>query len=155
MRLRKGILKSEIESILLSAQSNAIRTSYIKAKIDKTQQNRKCTLYIDRDKTINHISKCSKLVRKDYKTGHDWLSKMIHWELYKKLKFDHTNKWYMYNLESIHENEMFEVLREFEMQTDHLISATWLDLVITIIIIMRTCRIMDFAALTDYRVKSK
>ena len=37
--LRRGNLKRETESLLIAAQNNAIRTNYIKAKIDKTQQN--------------------------------------------------------------------------------------------------------------------
>ena len=36
---------------------------YIKVRTDRTQQNSKCRLYGDRNKTINRIiSKCSKLV---------------------------------------------------------------------------------------------
>ena len=67
----------------------------IKAWIDKTQQNSKCRLCGNRDENINHIiSECSKLSQNEYKTRHDWVSKVIH---YKKLKCDHTNKWYMYN----------------------------------------------------------
>ena len=51
---------------------------------------------------INHvISECSKLAQKEYKTRHDWMGKVIHWELYKKLNFDHANKWYMHNTESV------------------------------------------------------
>ena len=42
--LRKGNLKREIESLLLAAQDNAIRTNHIKARIDKTKQNSKCRL---------------------------------------------------------------------------------------------------------------
>ena len=34
--LRKGNLKRETESLLIAAQDNAIRTNYIKARIDKT-----------------------------------------------------------------------------------------------------------------------
>ena len=48
---------------------------------------------------INHIiSNCSK---KENKTRHNWVGKVIHKELCKKLKFVHTNKWYMHNPESI------------------------------------------------------
>ena len=65
-RLRKGNLKRETESLLIAAQDNAIRTNHIKARIDKTQQNR--------DETINHIiSECSKLAQKEYKARHDWV----------------------------------------------------------------------------------
>ena len=64
--LRKGNLKRETEFLLIAAQNNTIRTNHIKARIDKTQQNSKCTLCDDRDKIINHIvSECSKLTQKE------------------------------------------------------------------------------------------
>ena len=67
-----------------AAQSNAIRTNYIKARIDKTQQNSECGLCNDRDDMINHmISERSKLAQKGYKTRHVLLDEMIHWELCK------------------------------------------------------------------------
>ena len=91
--LRKGILKREMESLLIAAQDNAMRTYHIKARIDKTQQNSKCRLCSDRDETINHIiSECSKLAQREYRARHDWVGKVIHWEMCKKFKFDHTNK---------------------------------------------------------------
>ena len=80
--------------ILIAAQNNVITTNYVKAKIDMTQQNRKCRLCDDRDETVNHIiSKCSKLTKKKSETRYNWLRKVIHWELCKKLKFDYTTKW--------------------------------------------------------------
>ena len=51
---------------------------------------------------INHIiSECWKLAQEKYKTRHDWVGKRIPWELCKKLKFDHTNKWFTLNKESV------------------------------------------------------
>ena len=38
----------------IAVQNNAIRTKYVKAKIDKTQQNIKCRLWDNRDETINN-----------------------------------------------------------------------------------------------------
>ena len=56
----------------------------------------------------NHmISDCNKLAQKEYKTGHDWMGKVIHWEVRKKFKFDNSSKWYMYNKEFVLENETF------------------------------------------------
>ena len=99
------VAKRETESLLIAAQ-NAIRTNHIKARIDKIQQNSKCRLYGDRDKTISHIiSECSKLTQKEYKTRHDWVGKVIHWDLCKKFQFDHTNKWYMRNPTSVQKND--------------------------------------------------
>ena len=82
------------------------QNSAIKARIDKTQQNSKCSLCGDRDETINHIiSEFCKLVQKEYKARHDWVGKVIHWEMCKKFKFDHTNKWYMHNPAPVLEND--------------------------------------------------
>ena len=128
--LRKGNLKRETESLLMAAQ-NAIRSNHIKARIDKTQQNSKCRLCGDRDETINHIiSECSKLAQKEYKTRHDWEGKVTHWEMCKKFKFDHTNKWYMHNLAPVVENDTHKLLWDFDIHTDHLISARRPDLII-------------------------
>ena len=43
--LRKGNFKREIESLIMTAQNNTIRTDYVKAKIYKTQQKSKCRLW--------------------------------------------------------------------------------------------------------------
>ena len=109
------------------------RTNHIKARIDKTQQNRKFRLSNDIEETINHIiSKCSKLAQNEYKTRHDWLGKVIHWEMCKKFKFDHTNKWYMHNPSPVLENNTHKLLWDFDIHTDHLISAGRPDLMIII-----------------------
>ena len=79
--LWKGSFKRETESLLIAVQNNTIRTNYIKAKIDNTQQNSKCRLCGEKDEMINYIvSECSKLAQKKYKTRHDWVGKTIHWE---------------------------------------------------------------------------
>ena len=128
---RKGNLKRETESLLIAAQNNAIRTNHIKARIDKTQQNCRCRLCGDRDETINHIiSECSKIAQKVYKTRYDSVGKVIHCELCKKFRFDHTNKWHMHNPESIIENETHKLLLDFEIQTDHQISTSRPNLII-------------------------
>ena len=129
--LRKGNLKRETESLLIAAQDNAIRTNHIKARIDKTQQNSKCRLCGDRDETINHIiSECSKLAQKEYKARHDWVGKVIPWEMCRKFQFDHTNKWYKHNPAPVLENESHKLLWDFNIQTDHLIQARRPDLII-------------------------
>ena len=93
--LGKGTLKRETEYPQIAAQNNDIRTNHINSRTDKTQQNSK-------DETINHIiSECSKLLQKEYKTRHDWVVKVNHWELCKKFKSYHTNKWYRDNPTSV------------------------------------------------------
>ena len=129
--LRKGNLKRETKSLRIAAQENAIRTNHIKARIDNSQQNSKCRLCGDRDETINHIiSKCRKLAQKEYKARNDWIGKVIHWEMWNKFKFDHTNNWYMQKPASVLENETHKLLCDFNIQTDHLLPARRLDRII-------------------------
>ena len=110
----------------MAAQNIQIKINYVKGKIDKTQQNTRCRLCIDRDEIINHIiSECRKLAQKEYKSRHEWVGKMvINWELCMKLKFYHTNKRYMYNPSSVLGNEMRSYPCDFEIQMDYLISAS-------------------------------
>ena len=157
MGLRNGNLERETESLPIAAQNNVIRTNHIKARIDKTQKNSKCKLCGDRDKTINHIiSECSKFAQQEYKTRHDWVGKVIHWELCNKFKYDRTNKWYMHNPASILENDMHELPWDLDVQTDHLISARRPDLIIIKGKKRKTtCKIVDFAIPADNKIKLK
>ena len=118
--LWKTKLKRETESLLIAAQKKAIRTNYIKARIDKMQQNSKCRSCGDRNRTISYISECSKLSQKEYKIRYDWVYKVIYWELCKK--FDHTKKWYVRNSAFVLENETYKLLWDFDIGTNHLIS---------------------------------
>ena len=94
----------------------------------KTVKCRRCG---DRDETINHIiSECSKLAQRENKARRDWVGKVIHWEMSKKSKFDHTNKWYMHNPAPVLENAAHKLLWDFNIQTDHLIPARRQDLII-------------------------
>ena len=76
------------------------------------------------------ISECSKLAQKEYKARHNWVGKVIHWEMCKKFKFGHTNKWYMHNPAPVLENDSDKLPWDFNIQTDHLIPARRPDLII-------------------------
>ena len=122
--LKMGNIKRETESLLIAAQNNALWTNHMKSRIDKTHQNSKFRLWGDRNKTIYHISECSKFAQKEYKTTRlGGIGDPL--ELCEKVKFDHTNKWYMLNLESVQENETHKLFWDFEIQADHLISTRW------------------------------
>ena len=100
---------------------------------------------------INHIlSECRKLAQKKDKIRHHCVSKVI-WELCKKLKFYHTTKWYMHNPESVLVNVTHRPLRDFEMQTDHQISARRPDFIITNNNNKKR-ELMDYAVPADRRI---
>ena len=60
----------------------------------------------------------------------------------------------MHNPASVPENEAHKLLRDFDIQTDHLILARQPDLIINNKK-MRTCKIVNFAVPADHRVKLK
>ena len=79
---------------------------------------------------------------------------MIHWELYKRLKFDHTAKWYMHKPESILENETHKILWDLEIQRDHLVPIRRPELVL-MKKKKKICCLVDFAILAEHRMKIK
>ena len=89
----------------------------VKSFQDRNSERRLCG---DGDETINHIiSECSKLAQKEYKTRHDCVGKVVHWEMCRKFQFDHTNKWYMHNPAPVLENDSHKLLWDFNIETDH------------------------------------
>ena len=79
---------------------------------------------VDRHEAVNQIvSECSKLVQKEDKSMHEWVGKVIHWELSKRLKSDHADKLYLRKQESVLENETHKILNYFEILTDQPILA--------------------------------
>ena len=65
---------------------------------------------MEKNETIKHVvSENSKLAQKRYKTRHDWVGKVIYWELCKKVNFDHATNGYMHKPESVQENEMHPI----------------------------------------------
>ena len=79
--------------------------------IDNIQKNSKRRLWYVRYETVNRIkSKCVKHTQKEYKSRPDWVGKVIHMELSRRLKFDHANKRFMHKPGFIQTNEMQRIL---------------------------------------------
>ena len=72
----------------------------------------------------------------------------------KKLKSNHTNKWFTNNPAPVIENDTHKLLWDFDIHTDRLVSARRPDLII-ISKKKRTCKIVDFAVSADHRIKLK
>ena len=61
----------------------------------------------------------------------------------------------MHNPAPVHENDTHKLQWDFDIQTDHLISARRPDLIIINKKKKRTCKIVDFAVPADHRIKLK
>ena len=78
--LRKADLKVETEAKMFAVQEQAIGTNYLKHTINKTAQSPLCRMFDKKSETISHIvSKCGKLVQKEYKKTHDNVARIVHW----------------------------------------------------------------------------
>ena len=59
---------------------------------------------------LSHYKRMQQISIEVYKIRLDWVGKVIHWEMCKKFKSDHTNKWYMHNPASVLLNDTDKVL---------------------------------------------
>ena len=88
-------MKVETEAMLCAAQEQAIRTKYVKRKVDKTVQSPLCRILDKKRESISHIvSEYEKLARKEYKRRHDIVSRIVHWKLCEKYNLKRSGKWY-------------------------------------------------------------
>ena len=72
----------------------------------------------------------------------------------RKFQFNHTLKWYTHNPAPVLENDSHKLLWDFNIKTDHLISARRPVLMI-INKRKRICKIVDFAVPADHRINLK
>ena len=93
--LCKSDLKPETEALICAAQEQALRTNYIKCKIDGSTKSPLCRVCGEKGESVSHVvSECKMLAQKEYKRRHDNVARIIHWELCGKYKLDRAEKWY-------------------------------------------------------------
>ena len=77
----------------MRAQEQAIRTTAIRVKIDKSQVESTCRLCGKVDEAVRHIvCECHLLAQREYKRRHVWMGKKLHWEKCRKIGFDLNEK---------------------------------------------------------------
>ena len=99
------------------------------------------------------IRGCSTLTQKEYKSRYDWVEKVIHRELCKRLKFDHINKWYMHKPESLlkmrhiksFETWMYNRITQSQPEGQNSCKLRK----------RRTCHLVDLTVPTDNRINMK
>ena len=137
----------------MAAQDQALRTNYIKWKLDKTAASPLCRLCHSMNETADHIlSCCPKLAQSEYKRRHDNVAAAIHWCMCRKYLIQCEDRWYEHRAEKVTENEDVKLLWDFNIQTDHVISARRPD----IVIVKKkdaTATIIDISVPGDTRIK--
>ena len=151
----RGHLKVGTEALLCATQEQAFRTNYMKYRIDKNSETHLCRLCGKKDESVQHItSGCEKLTQKEYKRRHGNVAKKVHWDICKKNKLEHIEKWYKHASEGAVVNEKIKVLWDINIQCDNLIEARQPDL---IVIGKKEQKeiIIDTAVPADIRVEEK
>ena len=109
--LWNGDLKKEAEGMILAAQRQALRTKYVKLRIDHSCVSPKCRMCGDKDETVWHvIDECSKLAGTEYKMRHDNVARIIHRALCIKYGFSTAERWYEHNPEKALEPREVKIL---------------------------------------------
>ena len=153
--MRKADLKVGTEALICAAQEQALRTNYVKFRIDKTADSPLCRLCGEKGESISHIvSECSKLAQREYKRRHDNIARIVHWKLCGEYHLDRAGKWYEHQPNAVEENEDVKLLWDFTIQCDHMIEARRPDIII-VKKKERHCSIIDIAAPGDNRVCEK
>ena len=148
-------LKVQTEATIFAAQEQALRTNYVKHKIDKTSENPLCRMCNERGETVQHIiCECKKLAQREYKRRHDNIAKLVHWKLCEKYNLEKHEKWYEHVPEGVVENEEVKLIWDINIQCDNVIEARRPDLIL-VNKNMKSCIIIDVAVPGDCRVYDK
>ena len=153
--LRKADLKVKMEAMLCAAQEQAIRTNYVKRRIDKTPQSPLCRMCDKKSEAISHIvSECEKLAQKDYKRRHDNVARIVQWNLRVKYNLKKSEKWYEHAPEVVTENGEVNILWDVMIQCDREVNARKPEIVV-VNKNGRSCAITDIAISGDIKVSEK
>ena len=157
--MKRGTLKKETDGLLTAAQDQALRTNYIRNKIDRQDVSPMCRLCGEREETVSHITtECNKLAQiktSIYKSWrHDEVAQAIHWNLCKKFNLQCKETWYDHSPEAVMENDQVKLLWDFRIQTDRHLDHNRSDIVV-LEKGGRVCSIIDVACTFDTRIEEK
>ena len=108
--------------MLCAAQEQAIRINYKKYRIDKSSDSPLCRLCGKKGKSVQHITSGSEtFAQKECKSRHDNVAKKVDWNIFKKNRLEHSEKWFGHAPEVAVENEEIKVLWNINIQCDNLI----------------------------------
>lgn len=148
-------MKPETEALICAAQEQALRTNYIKCKIDKTIESPLCRLCKEKGESVYHIvSECKVLAQREYKRRHDKIAQFVHWELCGKFRVERASNWYEHRPEGVIENDEVKILWDFMIQCDRMVEYRKPDIVV-VEKKERRCLVIDVAVPGDIRIEEK
>ena len=148
-------LKVHSEATICAAQEQALRTNYIKNKINKTSENPLCRMCCEKGETLQHIIfEFKKLAQREYKGRHGTVAKLVHWKLSNKHNLERKKRYYEHCPEGVVENYDVKLIWDINIQCDNFIEAMRSDLIL-VYKKGKSCIIIDIAVPGDCRVCGK
>ena len=148
-------LKVQTEATICAAQEQALRTNYIKNKINKTSENPLCRMCSEKGEPVQHIiCEYKKLAQREYKRRHDTVAKLVYWKLCEMHNLERTEKWYEHCPKGVVENYDVKLIWDINIQCNNSIEARRPDLIL-VDKKGKSCVIVDIAVPGDCRVREK
>ena len=93
--LKSGFVSKSMEEFICAAQEQALRTRWLRAKIEIKDISEKCRICGKQMETIVHlVAGCEVLAKEGYKRRHDRVGLKVYWEVRRKYRIDCVEKWY-------------------------------------------------------------
>ena len=114
-----------------------------------------CRLCGEKGESVNHIvCDCKKLAQREYKQRHENVAKVVHWKLCEKYHLEKKDKWYEHAPDSVSEHDEVKLLRDVNIQCDHVTKARIRDIVV-VNKQEKKCAIIEIAVPADKRIGEK
>jgi hypothetical protein len=124
-------LKIETEALLTAAQDQALSTKAHKALIMKTTKDALCRMCKEKNETVAHLlAGCSKLSLNEYLRRHNEVARLLHKNICDDFGIPTTKRYWMHEPTAVTETEDVKILWDFEIQTDHHITARRPDIIV-------------------------
>ena len=139
----------------MATQDQALCTNWLRHYIWGTVPTDHCRMCRQFAESVEHIvAGCPMMAQTVYLDRHNAVASAIHWSLCGYCSFPRSNNWWQNHPEPVVENENFKLLYDFNIFTDHLISARRPDLVY-VDKQSRKAYLIDIACVMDRNVMTK
>jgi len=153
--LERGLLKIVSETQIIAAQDQALAVRAIQSGIYGLSVSSLCRVCHTTSESVDHLlSSCTPLAATMYKRRHDSVARIIHWALSKRFKLDACGSYWNHEPQSVSENSEVKLLWDFNIYTDHVLSARRPDIVL-VDKHNNTVEIIDISVPADSNVSSK
>ena len=153
--LQSAHLKPVTEALITAAQDQALHTRWLGYHIlgsTNSDLYRRCYQFSE---TIKHIGAgCPAMAQSVYLERHNTVASSVHWNLCYMCGFPCSDQWWLHQPEAVLDNSDYKLLYDFNIFTDHKITARCPDLVLMDKQLQCT-KLIDVACMMDRHVVEK